>query len=60
MKVKLQIGKTVNIGNYESLRIDVGLEDTCEPNEYDNKCAEIYDKLIDYYNAVYKELKEND
>ena len=56
MKVKLQIGKTINTGNFESLRIDVGLEDTCEPEQYETKCEELYNKVIEYYNAVYKEL----
>lgn len=58
MKVKLQIGKTINTGNYESLRIDVGLTDECEPEEYYEKCTEIYDKVVEYYNAVYNKLKE--
>lgn len=59
MKVKLQIGKTINIGNYENLRIDVGMEDECEPEKYESKCEELYAKVIEYYNAVYEELKDN-
>lgn len=27
MKIKLSMGKTINLGNYESLRVDVGVED---------------------------------
>ena len=28
-KVKVSIGRTYNTGNYQSLRLDVGLEDEC-------------------------------
>ena len=57
MKIKLQLGKTYNLGNYESLRIDVGLEDECNPEEYEEKCKEIYDKVTDFFVAVYNEVK---
>ena len=31
-KLKLSIGRTYNLGNYESLRLDVGLEREVETN----------------------------
>jgi len=59
MKVSLKIGKTFNTGNYNSARIDVGLEDTCEPEQYDEKCKEIYDQVVDYFNAVQERIVDN-
>ena len=31
MKISVSVGRTVNMGNYESARIDVGMEMDCEP-----------------------------
>ena len=31
VRLKLSIGRTVNMGNYQSLRIDAGLEDDVNP-----------------------------
>ena len=55
MKIRLALGKTINIGNYESLRIDVAFEDECKPEEYESKCEEVYEKVVEFYNAVYNE-----
>ena len=35
-RVKVSIGRTYNIGNYESLRLDVGIEEDCEPESLES------------------------
>ena len=30
VKLKLHIGRTINLGNYESLRVDVGIEEDAQ------------------------------
>lgn len=39
-RLKVNIGKTYNLGNYESLRLEVGLEVDCDPasNEIFESC----------------------
>lgn len=47
VKIAIHIGKTVNIGNYESFRIDLG---------YDEDVLE--SEAREQYNVRFKELKE--
>jgi hypothetical protein len=49
-KIKVSIGRTYNLGNYNSLRLDVGLEDQLE---YNDKVVNDYD-----FDAIYSRLKE--
>ena len=43
-KVKMMIGKTINLGNYESIRVDYGVEaDVGEAEDLD----QIHDQLVD-------------
>ncbi len=45
MKLKLQMGKTLNIGQYESLRIDVGTEHDIDFQQFDSELAAARDAL---------------
>ena len=47
MKKKISIGRTYNLGNYESLRLDVGLEDESSRSWIDvyADCKEILGKM---------------
>lgn len=44
-KVKFSLGKTVNLGNYESLRLDIGLEANVE-NDYKEALYELVKKCM--------------
>ena len=46
-KLKVSIGKTYNLGNYESLRLDVGLEVDCME----------YDPGVDVFEVIHKDVK---
>ena len=43
-KVSLKFGKTINLGNYESLRVDVGVELPCYPEEFEEAYQDAYHK----------------
>ena len=43
MKVKYTLGKTINVGNYNSVRIELSVED-----EGDNTDCVLYERLRDY------------
>ena len=45
MKLKLSLGKTLNIGQYESLRIDVGTEHDINFEQFDSELAAARDAL---------------
>ena len=49
--VRVGVGKTINMGNYESLRIDVSVTSPCLPGERNDKFEElaefVADKLLD-------------
>ena len=44
-KLMVKFGKTVNLGNYESQRIDISLEITTEVIGYDKVANQLYDQL---------------
>ena len=48
-KVKVSIGRTYNTGNYQSLRLDVGLEDECV-DDYDESLFvdKMYESCLEY------------
>lgn len=59
-RVEISIGKTINLGNYESIRVQVGLsEDIPEKGELEKSFDYIYDKvngkLCDYCDELEKE-----
>ncbi len=45
MKLKLSMGKTINIGQYESLRVDVGTEHDIEFQQFDSELDAARDAL---------------
>jgi hypothetical protein len=48
-RVKLAVGLTINLGDYQSLRVDVGLERECDAKymdeEFDNMQKELTGQL---------------
>ena len=44
-RLKVSIGKTYNIGNYESVRLDVGLEADVSPTK-DSTLEQIFDSMM--------------
>lgn len=49
IRYKFAVGKTINLGNYESLRVDIGYEIPIESPDFD---------LQSFQNRVYSELEE--
>ena len=61
-KVKIDLSFTRNLGNYESIKIGVGVEDTVRQGETVNDATErVYEfvekKLVEKLNEIEKELK---
>lgn len=62
-RVKVDLSFTRNLGNYESIRIGIGVEDDVRNGENVNDATErvykfVEDKLIEKTNEVEKELGE--
>jgi len=62
-KVKISIGKTINIGNYESYRVDIGVEASISPSEtfncvYGECLTEVYTKLRENIKFIENKYKE--
>ncbi len=53
-RIKLAVGKTYNTGNYQSLRLDVGIEADVEPGD------EIAKKFIELTNTLEHELRNQE
>lgn len=53
--VKINLGKTLNIGNYESLRIDVSVEDEFISSSYDTACEQVYQAVA---GELHKRIEE--
>ena len=45
MKIRVNYGKTVNLGNYESERIDISLEKDVEENKYRVELIKTFNEL---------------
>jgi len=62
MKKKISIGRTYNLGNYESLRLDVGFEDESSRSWLDvyEDCKEVLGKMEQDQNVVPPERRHND
>lgn len=63
-RVSVSLGYTVNMGNYESLRLDVAVEDSARSDENVNTAFErVYayteKKLIEKVTAIREELAAN-
>ena len=61
-KVKIDLSFTRNLGNYESIKIGIGVEDDVRPGEnVDSATERVYkfveDKLIEKTREVEEELK---
>lgn len=58
-RIKVQVGKTINIGNYESIRIDYGLERTLlfSEGEFIREKMEKATAFLDTLVAEYEEKK---
>ena len=62
-KVNVALGYTLNLGNFQSLRIDIGVEDTLRNRENVNDAFNrvygfVEDKLIAKINEAKTEIKE--
>jgi len=62
-RVTLTIGFTKNVGNYESLRVDVGLSADCNPGETPDQTFErvsqwCEDTLVEEVNRLTEGLEE--
>ena len=62
-KVNVALGYTLNLGNFQSLRIDIGVEDTLRNSENVNDAFNrvygfVEDKLIAKINEAKTEIKE--
>ena len=62
MKKKISIGRTYNLGNYESLRLDVGFEDESSRSWLDvyEDCKQVIAKMEQDQNVVPPERRHND
>jgi hypothetical protein len=61
-KVKVDLSFTRNLGNYESIKIGIGIEDDVRQGEHVNDATErvykfVEDKLIEKTREVEEELK---
>ena len=45
--VTIKLGKTYNLGNYESLRVDVGISKDIKDDEKDQLYNEVLELMID-------------
>ena len=62
-KVNVALGYTLNLGNFQSLRIDIGVEDSLRNEEHvDDAFGRVYsfveNKLIEKINEAKDEVKE--
>ena len=55
-KVKMSLGKTFNIGNYESIRVDVGIEREVKDITQNTK-DELYDEVLQLMKDTAKKIK---
>ena len=63
-KVKVDLSFTRNLGNYESIKIGIGIEDFVRPGETVESATErvyafVENKLIEKTQEIEKELKNN-
>lgn len=63
-RVRVSLGYTVNMGNYESLRVDIDVEDTARSDETVAALTErVYGftekKLIEKVSAIREEMTES-
>ncbi len=58
MKIKVSYGKTKNLGNYESLRLDCSVEQDIVIGTIKSHFHQLYDELVDLVESKLKELKE--
>lgn len=57
-KIWVTVGYTINLGNYENFRIEVGRSQTTKKNENPNKLIDILaDELIEMIDEKGKEIK---
>lgn len=47
MKVYVSLGRTVNIGNFESIRLDYGIELTSKEGETSQQCYDRAQKVVE-------------
>ena len=62
-KVSVTLGYTLNLGNFQSLRLDLGVVDSKKDNETTNEAMErvykfVEDKLTDKINEAKAEISE--
>ena len=47
--VRMAAGKTYNLGNYESLRLDVSVSMPCRPSQVDEACTTVSDIVAEKF-----------
>ena len=62
VRVKVQMGFTRNLGNFESMRVDVGIEDSARANEtataaFNRVYAFVENALVEKFSATEEELQ---
>lgn len=57
MKLKVSFGRTINLGDYESARLDAGLEIEIEVDEYQDARQSYLGELQDFIDSQVEELK---
>ena len=56
-KVNVALGYTLNLGNFQSLRIDIGVQDSKRDSE---TTAEAFDRIYSFVEAkLHDKIKEN-
>lgn len=56
-RLKLQMGKTINIGQYESLRVDIGIEYDVPLMNYETELSLSRDKLSEELRKLEKHMR---
>jgi len=59
-KIKVSLGKTYNLGNYESLRIDIGVEEEVDGLVTEAVRKEVVKKVTEFVVKTAKELGVKD
>jgi hypothetical protein len=57
LKLKLSMGKTINIGQYESLRVDVGTEHDIDFQQFDSELEAARNALSDQLRELEKFMR---
>ena len=56
--VRVGMGATINSGNYESIRIDIGISLPCDPDNIDETYNGLYKQVSDYLKEKVVSIKK--